>query len=77
MNAPSAKAISGAEWERRFKARIVARLTAVGEGSQWTADEAQQVAKSEYEAIGPNDWADYGDIPEAAADEALSYWGEE
>jgi len=60
-----------AEWESRFKAQIVKRLT--GEGSIWTAEQAAEAAEHEYQ--GNTEYPDYlDDPPEDAADECLSYW---
>jgi hypothetical protein len=70
-------AVTLEEFERRFKARILARLS--GSGTVWTQEQAEEAATEEYEAIceydtsnGPNDWQT--DIPEFSADESLSCW---
>lgn len=68
--------ISGEEWARRFKARIIARLLEPGP-SPWTREQAEQIAQDEYEAT--DCWpalSGHENSPEDAADETLSYWGD-
>ena len=61
-------AITREEYERRFKAHIIATLMAPG--STWTLQEATDAAENEFDSIEP----DFLDDPEGDADEALSYW---
>lgn len=69
--------VDRAEWERRFKARIMERLTATQvtdenpEGA-WTAAEAEEVARNEFDNVE----IELDASPEASADECLSYWGD-
>lgn len=68
-----AQQITGEEWARRFKARIVARLTE--EGSAWTPEQAEAAAQDEYGACSAADMlSGYENDPEGSADMALSYW---
>ncbi len=62
----SAEIIDDAEWERRFKARIVAMSTVTAEGAQATFD-----------AIPIADWRDDDLSPEEAADEEMSNWDDD
>lgn len=68
-----ANGMTADEWARRFRARIVSRLTEPG--SSWTTAQAEDAARSEYDAIDADDITDreWND-PEGAADESLSYW---
>lgn len=59
------------EYQNRFKAQIVKRLTAAG--STWTEKEARGAAEAELEGWS-EDNDGLQDDPESDADEALSYW---
>lgn len=56
------------EYERRFKDRIVDRLTPA-----WSAADAHIAAEDEYEAWETDDYTN----PERDADECLSYWDDD
>ena len=64
-----------AEYARRFKAQIVSRLTANGEG--WSADAAMAAAESEWEAFAESDGSNLNGNPENDADEAMTYWDDD
>lgn len=75
MTSPSGT-VTAADFEQRFKARIVQRLTL--HGSSWTAEQAQETADDEWEAYCEYD-TERGPLavdctPEVAADECLSYY---
>lgn len=58
------------EFERRFRARIVERLT-----PEWSERAARRAADCEWDAY--SDWdATLGDDPEGAADESMTYWAD-
>ena len=65
-------ALSSDEYERRFKARIVERLT-----GGWTPASAAEAAQAEWDSVSFEDHAvSFENDPEGAADEELSYWGD-
>jgi hypothetical protein len=64
--------IEAAEWERRFKARVVSRL--MDGKTTWTQKQADRAAEHEYQQAEHD--PSYENDPEGSADEALSYWGD-
>jgi hypothetical protein len=65
--------IDDEEYARRFKARILQRLS--GPGTEWTEEQAREAAAAEWDAIDPAEQRiGYENDPEGCADEALSYW---
>ncbi len=79
-----------AEWERRFKARIVERCMAPLSDQElhearehdpdfepWTVETATNAANAEFEAVDFEDiYEHYEDDPEGSADECLLAWSE-
>ena len=63
------------EYARRYKARILQRLS--GPGTEWTEEQAREAATEEWESVEPHEhMSGFEDDPEGAADESLSYWGD-
>lgn len=60
--------INDEEYARRFKARILARLS--GPDTIWTQENAEEAATDEWESFDRGDDND----PEGSADDCLSYW---
>lgn len=67
--------VNRAEFERRFKARIVERLT--------SAPHSQKLSREKAESMANNEWASrpfeehsllFEEDPEGSADEALTCW---
>lgn len=82
--------IERAHWERRFKARIVARLTQPLTDEEraealardpdfepWTQRQAEDAAADEFAAVSFDDLIEgFEEDPEGSADECLSNWEE-
>ena len=78
------------EYERRFKARIVARCTAPitaaeiaeaqardPEFTPWTMEEAERAAQAEWDGVSFEEHAEFFENdPEGAADEEMSNWSD-
>lgn len=65
--------INEAEYERRFKARIIAVLSNMP--TFWTPEQAKEAADDEWESDDFEHHAYmYDDDPEGSADESLSCW---
>jgi hypothetical protein len=69
--------VTPAEWEQRFKARIIELLS----GGDWLPDQMQETADNEFEALteATGEDSNWGldESPEASADECLSYWDDD
>lgn len=83
--------IERAEWERRFKERIISRLTQPPlteqehaealerdpEFTPWTREQADDAAGNEFAAVAFSDLLEgFEDDPEGSADECMSNWGD-